>query len=147
MPTSYIRWFDAVKPENQKEIFELAEKKTKEIADKIRNNSTEMFTGSVFTNWFFSGYMYNRFVPKFEFYDKDFWINEKCTGCGNCAKICPVDNIKSENNKPVWLHNCTQCFACLQWCNQQAIEINHNTLKRARYHNPEVKLTEMILNK
>lgn len=145
MPTSYIRWFDAVKPDDQKKIFEKAEKQTKEIVNKIKNNSNEMFTGSVFTNWFFSGYMYNRYVPKFTEMDKDFLTKEKCNGCGNCVKVCPVENIKLVDKKPEWQHNCTQCFACLQWCNQQAIEIKQNTVKRKRYHNPEIKLSEMIL--
>jgi ferredoxin len=58
-----------------------------------------------------------------------------------------VENIRLENERPVWLHNCTQCFACIQWCHLDAIEIKNKTLNRTRYHHPEIRLKEMILRK
>ncbi|MDR2194165.1 MAG: 4Fe-4S binding protein [Treponema sp.] len=47
--------------------------------------------------------------------DKKFTVNNNCTGCGICEKVCPVDNIEILNNKPQYKHHCEQqdflCFA------------------------------------
>ncbi len=78
--------------------------------------------------------------------DKSFQINENCNGCGICAKICPVNNIKIINNKPIWQHNCENCFACYVWCPQKAINgeiVSYNE----RYHHPDVKISDMVNNK
>lgn len=47
--------------------------------------------------------------------DISFSSNEKCNGCGICSKVCPVSNIKINDNKPVWLHHCETCLACYNW--------------------------------
>ena len=78
--------------------------------------------------------------------DKSFQVDARCIGCGTCAKVCPVENIKIENNKPVWKHNCETCLACYAWCPQEAITgeiVSYNE----RYHHPEVKLSQMLKEK
>ena len=75
--------------------------------------------------------------------DASFRTNEKCTGCGTCARVCPVNNIKMVDGKPVWLHHCENCYACYGWCPQNAIcgdIVDYNDW----YHHPEVKLTDML---
>ena len=44
--------------------------------------------------------------------DKSFQVDAKCSGCGTCAKVCPVGNIKMVEGKPVWQHHCETCLAC-----------------------------------
>lgn len=75
--------------------------------------------------------------------DKPFHADEKCDGCGICKKVCPVNNIGIKDNKLSWLHNCEQCFACLHWCPNQAIQFGTKT-EGQRYHHPDVKLSEVI---
>jgi ferredoxin len=78
--------------------------------------------------------------------DKSFQVDAKCIGCGTCAKVCPVENIKIENNKPVWQHHCETCLACYAWCPQEAITgeiVSYNE----RYHNPSIKLSQMLKEK
>ena len=45
----------------------------------------------------------------------------KCTGCGVCVDICPVEAIRIENGKAVIGDECTECGACAAECPQEAI--------------------------
>ena len=74
--------------------------------------------------------------------DKNFKVDEKCTGCRTCERVCPAANIHMTGNKPVWTHNCIVCNACIQWCPQQAIHIANET---CRYRNPEIKAEDLML--
>lgn len=76
--------------------------------------------------------------------DDKFTATDKCIGCGLCTKVCPVNNIKIKNQKPSWQHSCEQCLACIHWCPCKAIEYGNNTVRRAQYHNPNVKVEDII---
>lgn len=54
--------------------------------------------------------------------DKRYGTNERCNGCGICARACPVGNIELKDGKPEWLGRCENCLACYDWCPQHAIE-------------------------
>lgn len=64
---------------------------------------------------------------------KDFYATQECIGCGACAKLCPLNNIKLENKVPVWGGACTHCMACISNCPTQAIEYGSITQKKERY--------------
>ena len=76
--------------------------------------------------------------------DKSFWVDEKCNACAICRSICPCGNIALEAGKPVWLHHCEQCLACIQWCPREAIQFGKKTPRYERYHHPEVTLQDML---
>lgn len=67
---------------------------------------------------------------KFKLTAKDFYSTDKCIGCGKCAKLCPLNNIKIENKKPVWGDQCTHCMACIGNCPTRAIE--YGTISQAK---------------
>ena len=48
---------------------------------------------------------------------------EKCTGCGSCVAICPVQAIKIENGKANIDSGCVECGVCLNECSFNAISI------------------------
>ena len=55
-----------------------------------------------------------------------FEINDNCTGCLACIKVCPTEAITGEKKKKHVLdqEKCTQCGSCYAVCNFDAIEIN-----------------------
>ena len=75
--------------------------------------------------------------------DRLFAADARCDGCRMCARVCPVGNIELEGGRPVWQHRCEQCFACYEWCPQEAIVAREGASKR-RYHHPEVTLSEIL---
>jgi len=50
---------------------------------------------------------------------------EKCTGCGACLKVCPVDAIAGEKKKAHQLEvgKCVKCGACFEACKFEAVTI------------------------
>ncbi len=47
---------------------------------------------------------------------------EKCTGCGNCAQLCPEQNI-TLNGKATPLDHCALCMRCAAFCPAHAIAV------------------------
>lgn len=76
--------------------------------------------------------------------DRAFWAEDACNGCRVCARICPVQNIEMVRDRPRWQGRCEQCFACLQWCPQKAIQFREATVSKRRYHHPDVTLADML---
>lgn len=76
--------------------------------------------------------------------DRSYCADENCTGCGTCAKVCPVRNIKMFDGKPAWQHGCENCLACINWCPKKAIHGYGELPNLKRYHHPEVKLSDML---
>jgi len=49
---------------------------------------------------------------------------EKCTGCGLCVDVCPVEVIKMEDDIAVVdADGCTDCGACVDECPNDAISL------------------------
>ena len=70
--------------------------------------------------------------------DKSIVVDVNCIGCGMCARVCPVANIEMVNNRPEFQHRCEICFACDEWCPQNAIQ-HWSREKGIKYHHPSVK--------
>ena len=63
------------------------------------------------------------------FLAKLFFANERCTGCGVCAKNCPHDALRMWGRKaprPYWTYACETCMRCMNYCPEQAIEAGHS---------------------
>jgi len=73
-----------------------------------------------------------------------FQINDRCSGCATCSKVCPVNNVTMDNDRPVWGDNCVSCFACIQWCPSEAIQLGTGKIQVGRYHHPEIKSSDLV---
>ncbi len=78
--------------------------------------------------------------------DKSYRTNEKCNGCGVCSEVCPVNNIKIVDNRPVWLNHCENCLACYNWCPNKAIE-GKIAQKGYYYRHPDAKTSDIVNQK
>jgi ferredoxin len=69
-----------------------------------------------------------------------------CSGCGACAKLCPVGNIRMEDGRPAWGGNCALCFACVNWCPRKAVSLGRVAPKsgRAQFRCPGVEAAELM---
>ncbi len=144
MPSNYIPWGGPGTREHCRELYEAGEKKILNIASAINNKEVrEVEKGPLWQRIVFSA-IYRMSFSMVPGMDKSFWINAKCNSCGICAKVCPAENISLIEGRPNWNHKCQQCYACLQWCPEQAIEYGKNTPKYERYHQPEIKLKDII---
>lgn len=145
MPSNYIPFGGADSPEKQQKRFQNAAAKINRIIMIVTSRQpAPIEKGPLWQRILFSAIYklaYNHIAKS----DKKFWTDARCNGCGLCQKVCPPRNIRLQSGKPTWLHHCDQCLACLQWCPQQAIQIGKATLKRQRYHHPEISVKEMIV--
>ncbi|MBR6626858.1 MAG: EFR1 family ferrodoxin [Lachnospiraceae bacterium] len=96
-------------------------------------------------------------------YDKGFYTDDRCKGCGVCEKVCPTQNIIMQNNRPTWNHQCHGCNACVAYCPTKAIqfktpqaykELDTIICKmlrlpegRKRYHHPLIKAGDLMVHR
>ena len=118
--------------ENLVDFFTLREKLQKPIWLKVAG-----YKGNIDLPW----------PESIQLMDHGFKSEKRCDSCGGCAEVCPVNNIKLIDSRPVWQHHCEQCFACLQWCPKEAIQFRNGTKGNLRYQHPEVDLEDLMRRK
>lgn len=107
---------------------------TLDLISDIENNSKKTSSKYYRLSEKFHKWLFNVFFLKA--YNK-FSLEDSCTNCGICEKICPVNNITLENRKPQWGANCEACHACVHWCPQNAINLGKSK-GRLQYQNPAI---------
>ena len=144
LPSNYIPWEGAETSAKQQKKFSATLDKINRIASSVRTQEEKPpERGPLWQNILFSA-IYRMTFERVPRMDKPFYADAKCTSCGICEKICPAHNIDLVDGKPAWQHRCEQCFACLQWCPEEAIQYGKGTVKRKRYRHPEITLKEML---
>jgi ferredoxin len=144
MPSNYIPWGGPGPKEGQMKRIAAAREKIGTIAAAVAGRARgPIEKGPLWQNVLLSGINRLGFsrIPEV---DKGFWVDEKCNACGVCRQVCPCANVTLQEGRPVWLHHCEQCLACIQWCPQEAIQFGKKTPRYERYHHPEVRLQDMI---
>lgn len=132
MPENYIAMFSAPQRAEAKAILERAKPEILKAAAQIRDRkalpSEKIGIGDRLYSGIVNTAFYKLFVSA-----KGFYTTDACTGCGHCVKVCPFDNIRLQNSKPLWGESCTHCMACICRCPQEAIEYKKKSLGQPRY--------------
>lgn len=141
MPGNYIISYDAPSEGGIKRIIENADRTIPEIVENIRNRMVN------FSSADYSGHSssYQQFLDRVKTCDEKFWVDDSCTECEVCVRVCPVQNIRMNEGRPEWLHQCELCLGCINWCPEQAIQFESGTERRGRYTNPRVTIEDMEL--
>jgi ferredoxin len=142
MPSNYIIDYDAPTEGGIQRILGNADKTIEEIVDTLRNRAVDL-SSSQFSSYSGPSRSYKQFLERVNSADEKFWVDENCTECETCVRICPVQNIQMKEGRPEWLHGCEQCLGCINWCPESAIQIGSGTESRGRYTNPRVTIEDM----
>lgn len=143
MPGNNIIFYEVDSSDVQQLKFKNMNLKLDEISSIVSKNQVNQYKSkSIIKRYFLTEFLHDRIISSYPKADKNFWANDDCIGCGTCKKGCPVKNIEITDKKPVWLHKCEQCAACINLCPKQAIQFSKYTIKRKRYQNPFIKLNE-----
>ena len=119
----------------------------RKISEKARTGSTQAadgnrsgkeFTGPDITmkDRLISGIV-NDLVYPVCVHAKKFYVTDACISCGKCERVCPTENVRLENGRPVWGKKCTHCMACICRCPAEAIEYGKHSRGLPRYTFPE----------
>ncbi|GEA15895.1 MAG: hypothetical protein PWR22_2066 [Moorella sp. (in: firmicutes)] len=49
---------------------------------------------------------------------------DKCTGCGSCVEVCPVEAITVEEVATINADECLECGACVDECPNNALSLD-----------------------
>ena len=133
MPENYIAMFNAPQAEEARQIVAKAEPDIDRVISAIAANQAFPQPRSNLYDRFMSGPV-NPIFYSFFVKANAFAASDACTGCGQCARLCPTNNITIQNGKPVWGGDCTHCMACICRCPAEAIEYGKKSLGKPRYH-------------
>jgi ferredoxin len=64
-------------------------------------------------------------------------VDDRCTGCDLCARICPVGIIAMHDGRPHFEGSCPLCMRCIHACPHEAIQIGGLTVNKFRWRGPK----------
>ena len=145
MPTNYIVSYPPPNPDILEETLKNSMNDVDNTAKNISENTKKPVAMNILSRVLADNL--NKILYKnISKWDDKFVSDNKCTCCGQCREICPVNNIKIEKCHPVWQHHCERCLRCIQWCPTEAIQYGKETIGRERYHHPNVIVENFIKN-
>ena len=132
MPENYIAMFSTPTEEKALQIIEQSESVIDRTALYIKNGDKLPQGDISFKDKMNSGIVNDIFYPIFV-HARKFYATDVCISCGKCIEVCPLNNVRLENGKPVWGDNCTHCMACICRCPKAAIEYGKHSRGLPRY--------------
>lgn len=139
MPENYIALFKTPTEEEALNIIRRAEKSIEKAAAKIKNGEKFPRISASAADKLSSGIINDLFYPLFV-HARKFYTTDSCISCGKCREVCPLQNIRMNNGRPVWGKDCTHCMACICRCPKEAIEYGKHSRGLPRYTFPKEKI-------
>ena len=136
---NYIAIFGAPKAQTIQERVAMQERATIEAAVAImerRENKVSAF-------YPFSAFVSRLFSLGVKIFYKHYKLSADCSGCGVCAKICPVRAIVMKDGGPVFTDKCEHCQGCLNICPLRAIQFGRVRFGTSGYHHPQIDIASL----
>lgn len=143
MPSNYVVGYEVADARAQQEYFDQASQKVQEIIEAVREKKHFTETEAGLKVWFLR-MVHPFFIRSLGDAGRKFTVQDTCSGCTTCEKVCPVGNITMENNRPVWHDACEYCMACINFCPKKCIQVGGKSLQHGRYHHPDVLIRDML---
>ena len=136
MPENYIAMFKTPEKSEALKIIKRAEPEIDKIIEMLKAGKEFPERHITFAGKICSGFINDMFYPAFV-HAKKFYTTDKCISCGKCERVCPLNNIRLVDGRPLWADNCTHCMACISKCPWEAIEYGKHSRGLPRYVFPE----------
>lgn len=143
-PGNFILSYGALPQIYERTVIRLSKKKIRTIAREVTSPDIQNRLGKALFCSEKQEPAIQKILATFPNRAAEYTVSDSCTGCGRCAAVCPVQNIRITENQPFFANNCQQCMACIQWCPQHAIDYKNISSKRKRYHHPEVTVHDLV---
>ena len=142
-PDNYIKMKELPTMEKLVSIFEKSEDTIQKIVNEIKETKIQRKG----VNRLFHTILYPVhwiWKQKAASMDRKFYVSDWCNYCGTCVKACPVENLRYEQNRLVWLHHCEDCLGCVHICPVHAIQFSKKSDRLKRYRHPGINAVELI---
>lgn len=136
MPENYIAMFTTPTREEALKTIRQADEEIDQAARLIQSGEKFPQPAITLKDTILSSIVNDAFYPLCV-HARKFYATDACVSCGKCVKVCPLNNIRLEEGKPVWGKNCTHCMACICRCPSEAIEYGRHSKGMARYTCPK----------
>ncbi len=147
-PSNYLPYGEAIQGKALDDQLQSGAEKVTRLAGIVKraeayfDEEGSWFRRNISPGLFYSlGYKY---IAKL---DSSFSVDDSCTSCGTCQQVCPVNNVRLIDGKPVWHQSCQLCMACLNLCPEGAIQFADKTRGLRRYRNPFVAAADIAAQK
>ena len=138
MPSNFINFHWGLHPKNVAKISNKAQSRLKALIPRILNGQRILFTRNnlweslwcVLLFWLFPIYPVLYLIFARIFMAKVMFSNNRCVGCGMCARFCPNNAIlmmdAGTKKRPYWTYHCENCLRCMGYCRKKAVEAGHS---------------------
>lgn len=138
MPSNFINFHWGLHPKNIDKISNKAQSRLKLLIPRILNGQRIWFTRNnlwemlwcVFLFWLVPVFPIAYLIIARMFMAKVMFSNNKCVGCGMCARFCPNNAILMKDagtkKRPYWTYHCENCLRCMGYCRKKAVEAGHS---------------------
>ena len=138
MPSNMINFHWGLHTKNVAAISKRAKQKLAQLVPRImeghrvyftRNNLWEALWG-IGILWLYPIFPIAYLLIGKLFMAKVMFSNNRCAGCGLCAKFCPNQAIEmrsvGKKKRPYWTYHCEVCLRCMGYCSKKAVEAGHS---------------------